>query len=256
MRSPASPSSRPAPPGSPTTSAGTGHRGAASRPRHHLRRGRLPGPHRRRPTRHGLPAQPRHRRAVPRWAGQPRRRPPTPRPRPRPAPHHPRDHPRMNRHYERTPEPWSGATLNTQRIRWLQRTWQSPSALSRVQCQASAALAAVALASAMNPDARNAVSSTTSTELGPRWVRAATVAHGHQRSPTVTNGSEEPQVTGPPAQAAGMMPAGDSDCGPESRGGKAVRAYRAQKRAPRPAPRGFSFVKQSCLGPSPAVGVA
>jgi hypothetical protein len=42
------------------------------------------------------PAQPGHRRAVPRRTGQPCRRPPTPRPRPRPAPHHPRDHPRMN----------------------------------------------------------------------------------------------------------------------------------------------------------------
>jgi hypothetical protein len=29
---------------------GTGHRGAAPSPRHHLRRGRLPGPHRRRPS--------------------------------------------------------------------------------------------------------------------------------------------------------------------------------------------------------------
>jgi predicted transposase YbfD/YdcC len=52
---------------------------------------------RRRPAGHGLSAQPGHRRAVPRRAGQPRRRPPTPRPRPRPAPGHPRDHPRMNR---------------------------------------------------------------------------------------------------------------------------------------------------------------
>ena len=33
--------------------------------------------------------------------------------------------------------------------------------------------------------------------LGPRWVRAMTVAHGHQRSPAVTDGSEEPQVAGP-----------------------------------------------------------
>jgi hypothetical protein len=30
--------------------------------------------------------------------------------------------------------------------------------------------------------------------LGPRWVRAAAVAHGQQRSPTVTNGSDKPQV--------------------------------------------------------------
>jgi hypothetical protein len=54
--------------------------------------------------------------------------------------------------------------------------------------------------------------------LGPRWVRAATVPHGHQRSPTVVKGSEESQVAGRPAQVAGMMQAGDSDCGPEGRG--------------------------------------
>jgi hypothetical protein len=51
--------------------------------------------------------------------------------------------------------------------------------------------------------------------LGPRWVRVATVEHGQQRSPTVANGSEEPQVAGPAAQAAGMMQVSDSDCGPE-----------------------------------------
>ena len=33
--------------------------------------------------------------------------------------------------------------------------------------------------------------------LGPYWVRAPAVAHGHQRSPAVTDSSEEPQVTGP-----------------------------------------------------------
>ena len=49
-------------------------------------------------------------------------------------------------------------------------------------------------------------------------ARAATVPHGQQRCPTVTNGSEEPQVIAPPAQAAGMMQAADSDCGPEGRG--------------------------------------
>jgi predicted transposase YbfD/YdcC len=38
-----------------------GHRGAAPHPRCHLRRERLPGPHRHRPPRHGQPAQPRHR---------------------------------------------------------------------------------------------------------------------------------------------------------------------------------------------------
>ncbi len=53
--------------------------------------------------------------------------------------------------------------------------------------------------------------------LGPRWVRAAAVLEEELRSPTVTNGSEEPQVTDSPAQAAGTMQAGDSDCGPEGR---------------------------------------
>jgi hypothetical protein len=56
--------------------------------------------------------------------------------------------------------------------------------------------------------------------FGPRWVRVATVAHGHERSPAVANGSEEPQVAGPLAQAAGMMQAGDSDCGPDGREGE------------------------------------
>jgi hypothetical protein len=54
--------------------------------------------------------------------------------------------------------------------------------------------------------------------LGPRWVRAATVSHGHQRARTVTNGSDKPQVAAPTARAAGMMQAGDSDYGPEGRG--------------------------------------
>jgi hypothetical protein len=59
------------------------------------------------------------------------------------------------------------------------------------------------------------VSSASKAELRPRWIRAATVAHGHQRSPTVTDGSEEPQVAACPAQATGMMHAAESDCGPE-----------------------------------------
>jgi hypothetical protein len=50
---------------------------------------------------------------------------------------------------------------------------------------------------------------------GPRWVRAATVHYGHRRSPTVAQGPEESQVAGLPAQTAGRMRAGDSDCGPE-----------------------------------------
>src|SRR5215218_2837001 len=55
-------------------------------------------------------------------------------------------------------------------------------------------------------------------ELGPRWVRATRAQYGHQRAPAVTNGSEKPQVVSPPAHAAGMMQARDSDCGPEGRG--------------------------------------
>jgi hypothetical protein len=54
--------------------------------------------------------------------------------------------------------------------------------------------------------------------LGPCWVRAATVAPGHQRSPAVAYGSEEPQVAGPLGHAAGMIRSRDSDCGPEGRG--------------------------------------
>jgi hypothetical protein len=77
--------------------------------------------------------------------------------------------------------------------------------------------------------------------LGPRWVRAATVEQGQQRSPLVTDGLEKPQVAGPPAQAAAMMQAGDSDCGPEGRGlecprvGRLAKASsRASAQAPRP----------------------
>jgi predicted transposase YbfD/YdcC len=58
-------------------------------------------------ARHGLPAQPRYRGAVPGRAGQPRRRPPTPRPRPRPAPGHPRDHPRLNRTLRENAGAWA-----------------------------------------------------------------------------------------------------------------------------------------------------
>jgi hypothetical protein len=71
------------------------HTSAAPPSRRHLRRGRLPGPHRRWPQRHGLPTQPGHRRAVPGGAGQHRRRAMTPRPRPTPTTRHPRDQIRM-----------------------------------------------------------------------------------------------------------------------------------------------------------------
>jgi hypothetical protein len=52
---------------------------------------------------------------------------------------------------------------------------------------------------------------------GPRWVRVRTVAYGRGWSPVVTSGSNDPQVAGPAAHAAGRMKAGDSDCGPEGR---------------------------------------
>jgi predicted transposase YbfD/YdcC len=105
MRSPASPTPWPARPASLTCSGALGHRGAAPPPRCHLRRGHLQGPHRRRPQRHGDLAQPGHRGAVPRRAGQPRRRLASSRPRPRPPLGHPRHHlwkqPPMNRHEKR-----------------------------------------------------------------------------------------------------------------------------------------------------------
>jgi hypothetical protein len=41
--------------------------------------------------------------------------------------------------------------------------------------------------------------------LGPLWVRAAAVAHGHQRSLAVINGSDEPQVIDPSTHAAVSM---------------------------------------------------
>jgi hypothetical protein len=65
--------------------------------------------------------------------------------------------------------------------------------------------------------------------LGPRRVRVATVQHGHRRSLAVTNGSEEPQVAGPAAQAAGITQTGDSDCGPE---GQESRCLTAQSDGP------------------------
>ena len=67
-------------------------RGAAPPPRHHVRRGRRPAPHRRRSQCHGDPAQPGHRRAELGGSGQHRRRAAPPRSRPTPIPHHPRHH--------------------------------------------------------------------------------------------------------------------------------------------------------------------
>jgi hypothetical protein len=62
---------------------------------------------------------------------------------------------------------------------------------------------------------------------GPRWVRAATVQHGHQRSPSVADGLEEPQVASRPAHVAGTTRTGDSDCGPEGRGFESHRPTRS-----------------------------
>ena len=64
--------------------------------------------------------------------------------------------------------------------------------------------------------------------FGPRWVRAAPVECGRQGSPAVSDGSEEPQVAGPPVHATGMMDMGDSDCGPEGRVGDVGAADRQQ----------------------------
>ena len=65
--------------------------------------------------------------------------------------------------------------------------------------------------------------------VGPRCVRTTPVTYGQQRSSAVTDGSEEPQVVGPPAQAAGMMHAAESDCGPE---GQESRCLTAQSDGP------------------------
>jgi hypothetical protein len=49
-------------------------------------------------------------------------------------------------------------------------------------------------------------------------VRAGPCHNGLTRAsaaPTATDGSEEPQLTGFPAQQLGMMQVGDSDCGPK-----------------------------------------
>jgi hypothetical protein len=58
-------------------------------------------------------------------------------------------------------------------------------------------------------------SGASSADLGPHWVLVRTDAHGRGRSPAVAEGSEESQVAAGPAQAAGRMRAGDSDCGPK-----------------------------------------
>jgi hypothetical protein len=67
-----------------------------------------------------------------------------------------------------------------------------------------------------------------STEPGPRSVRAprSRTAIG---APTVPKGSEEPQATLPPGQAAGRIRAGDADSGPED-----YRTSRAALRCRRP----------------------
>jgi hypothetical protein len=72
------------PPTWPTWSAALGHRGAAPDPRRHLRRGRLPGPHRQRAQGHGDLPQPGRRDPALLRPGQHRRRA---------APQRPRCHP-------------------------------------------------------------------------------------------------------------------------------------------------------------------
>ena len=68
---------------------------AALGPRRHLQRGRLPGPHQKRPARHGHPAEPRHRHHENGRSSQHRRHLPAPRPRRRQNTGHPRTHPAM-----------------------------------------------------------------------------------------------------------------------------------------------------------------
>ena len=63
--------------------------------------------------------------------------------------------------------------------------------------------------------------------LGP----CRNVEHGRERSLAVSDGAEEPQVVGPLAQAAGMMQAGDSDCGPEGQACQAEAADGQQSTA-------------------------
>jgi hypothetical protein len=57
---------------------------------------------------------------------------------------------------------------------------------------------------------------------GPCWVRGALGPQGHERSPAVTSGEENPQLGRPPAQAARTMPAGEPDCGPDGREGSSA----------------------------------
>jgi hypothetical protein len=86
---------RPRPPGRPAAQPLGDRERPALGPRCDLRRGRLAGPHRRRPPRHGGLTEPGDRGAQPGRPGQRRRRAAPPRPRPLPTPGHPRDHPRM-----------------------------------------------------------------------------------------------------------------------------------------------------------------
>jgi hypothetical protein len=88
-----------------------------------------------------------------------------------------------------------------------------------------------------------------STEPGPRSVRAprSRTAIG---APTVPKGSEEPQATLPPGQAAGRIRAGDADSGPEDH-----RTSRAALRCRRP---GFVDGRGSrpAAGRTPRAGAA
>ena len=70
------------------------------------------------------------------------------------------------------------------------------------------------------------------TSFGRHWLPTATVECGRQWSPAVTDGSEEPQVVGSPAHAAGLMPVGDSDCRPTDRGSATAGQQTGSNRCP------------------------
>jgi hypothetical protein len=94
---------RPAPPGWPSASAGTGRSRrcttSATPPLPRTPPRCAPDP----PRRSCGPGQPGHRRAVPRWAAQPRRRAPVSQPQPLPTPGHPRHQHRMSRTSPKNP---------------------------------------------------------------------------------------------------------------------------------------------------------
>jgi hypothetical protein len=102
-----------------------------------------------------------------------------------------RGHPSPDRGHERRTGPFGGSGAGPRRACW-----------GRAQSDAAP----------RGPGCRfGAASSVARCALGPCRI-------GPTRAAAVTDGSEEPQVAVHPAQAAGMMRAGDSDCGPEGLG--------------------------------------